>query len=560
MRRWMCWMVVALLAACGPGVAKDPGGGTDAGGDGTPDSGSPTAFKPPRGVLASPADGATGIAAVTALRFTFSEPMDRDATREAFVIHEPAGVSGSLSWTNEDRVFSFKPTSPLPAGATVRWEFTTTAKSAAGLPLEQPFAGSFSVGTPPADGTYPTVVSASPADGGSGLAVAQVLSVTFSEPMDKPATEAAFFVEGVADAAGTFAWNGNTLDFTPSVPWPDSKTVTWGVSAGAKDVGGAGLAQSLYRTFTASSVDTRPPYLVEMPTPGAIGVAPAFSLTLGFSEEMDRASVERAFTVSSCQDMSSQQQVPGSFTWNELGTRVTFQPATAAPYGAYIAYDVSLEAKDLAGNRLGEGGPRVEGPCFYMAVLRIIQRYQVTMERRFELSGSLVHNLKSGTTTVSSNTDVLRVGDATESQAGSGVRRYRGYLGFDLSSLEPGPRRIVSARLEVEQWTTQGSPYGVLGVLDVAPVDFGPTLEAADWTLPVGPSQVLAREAAPAVKSVDVTASVVARWDSRETSGPRAQFRIAFDENAAAQPGNLVDFYNSGSFLTPELILEYEAP
>ncbi|MFP2906023.1 Ig-like domain-containing protein [Pyxidicoccus sp. 3LFB2] len=554
----MSWMVLALLTACGPGVEKDPGA------DGAPDSGSgnPTAFKPPRGVLASPEDGASGIAAVTSLRFTFSEPMDRDATPQAFVIHEPAGVSGSLSWASEDRVFTFKPTSPLPAGATVRWEFTTTAKSAAGLALEQPFTGSFSVGVPPADGTWPTVVSASPGDGASGLPVGQVLRVTFSEPMDKPATEAAFFVEGVADTAGTFAWTGNTLDFTPSAPWPDARPVTWGVSAGAKDVGGAGLAESLSRTFSVSSADTKRPFLVEMPIPVATGVAPSFSLTLGFSEAMDQASVERAFTVYSCKDAFSQQQVPGSFTWNELGDKVTFLAASAAPYGAYIAYDVAEDAKDLAGNPMGGGdGPsRPEVSCFNSPVLRIIQRYQVKLERRFELSGSLVHNLKSGTTRVSSNTDVLRVGDDLESPAGSGVPRYRGYLGFDLSSLQPRPQRIVSAQLEVERWTTQGSPFGVLGSLDVAPVDFGPTLEAADWTLPVGPAQMLARDATADVNTVDVTTSVAARWDSRETSGPRAQFRIAFDENVAAQPGNLVDYYNSGSWVTPELILEYEAP
>jgi hypothetical protein len=554
MRRWMSWMVVALLGACGPGVEKDPGGGT-------PDSGTSGPFGPPRGVLASPADGASGVAAVTSLRITFSEPMDRDATRDAFVIHEPTGVNGSLSWSNEDRVFTFKPSSPLPAGATVRWAFTTAAKSAAGLPLQQPFAGSFSVGVPPADGTWPAVVSAIPANGES-VPVWQTLSVTFSEPMDKPATQAAFFVEGVESQGGTFAWEGNTLVFTPSAPWPVSKTVTWGVGTGAKDVGGAGLADSLLRMFTASSVDTTSPSLVQQPTPGATGVAPSFSLTLGFSEPMDRASVEHAMTVYSCQDQSSQQPVAGTFSWNELGTTVTFRPSAGAPYGAFISYAVSREARDLAGNSLWGDGPDPSGPasCGSTQVLRIIRRLQATMERRWELSGSLVRNLKAGTTTVFSNIDVLRVGDDAERPAGSGVPRYRGFLGFDLSSLEPIPQRIISARLEMQQWTMQGDPYVALGSLDVAPVDFGPTLEAADWALPVGPSQVLSSGAAPTAKVVDVTSSVASRWDARETSGPRAQFRIAFDENLEARPGNLVDFYESGSLQTPQLVLEYEAP
>jgi hypothetical protein len=111
----------------------------------------------------------------------------------------------------------------------------------------------------PADTTPPEVLSSSPAAGSHGAAKSTVISVTFSEPMNQAATEAAFALEDVGGSpvAVTLSWadEGKRLVAVPSAPLAYSNDAsylnyTYRVGTGAADVAGNHLAAAYEATFS----------------------------------------------------------------------------------------------------------------------------------------------------------------------------------------------------------------------------------------------------------------------------------------------------------------------
>ena len=98
--------------------------------------------------------------------------------------------------------------------------------------------------------TAPTVVSTSPADTTSGIAIDSVLSVTFSEDMD-PATITVTSLSIDHGVTGSVAYNSSTFTatFTPSASLAPNTTYTATVSSSCSDVAGNGLAADYVWTF-----------------------------------------------------------------------------------------------------------------------------------------------------------------------------------------------------------------------------------------------------------------------------------------------------------------------
>ena len=109
------------------------------------------------------------------------------------------------------------------------------------------------------DSTPPAVASVSPGDGQVGVARTTGVSVTFSEPMDKSATEAAFALVRRSDGAqvaGTSSWSENTLTFRPAAPLEQATDYAAKVGVGARDAAGNALAVEKawsFRTLATAS-------------------------------------------------------------------------------------------------------------------------------------------------------------------------------------------------------------------------------------------------------------------------------------------------------------------
>jgi hypothetical protein len=67
---------------------------------------------------------------------------------------------------------------------------------------------------PPPDTTAPTIVSVSPEDGVNGVRADADLVITFSEPMDRVSTQAAYQSADIPAGAVTFSWNSDSSVLT----------------------------------------------------------------------------------------------------------------------------------------------------------------------------------------------------------------------------------------------------------------------------------------------------------------------------------------------------------
>ena len=107
-----------------------------------------------------------------------------------------------------------------------------------------------------ADTTRPTIVSVSPADGAQDVPASTTISVAFSEPMDRPSTEAAFSLSvgtTTPSVAGAFAWGGNTMTFTPNGDLATTSPHTASIDTQARDLSGNSIASTYSWSFTTES-------------------------------------------------------------------------------------------------------------------------------------------------------------------------------------------------------------------------------------------------------------------------------------------------------------------
>jgi hypothetical protein len=101
----------------------------------------------------------------------------------------------------------------------------------------------------------------------------------------------------------------------------------------------------------------------------------------------------------------------------------------------------------------------------------------------------------------------------------------RAFVSFLVGSLPPGAQ-VESATLWVNQITTLGSPFSVLGSLIASHVNIGDFLDAGDYDTPIlSLAGTISNSETNGWKSIDVTAQVKA--DLTALRG-RSQFRLQF--------------------------------
>lgn len=211
------------------------------------------------------------------------------------------------------------------------------------------------------DDTLPEVETTSPYTSQDGVATNTAIAVVFSEPMDTANTEDAFTLEagdGSGEKTGSFAWsNGDrALTFAPDPPTPDSPALdassvyTVTVDTGATDVAGNPLEAPLSFSFTTGSgMDLVAPYVTgTSPEDDTTDRAVNLPISVSFSESMDGASTEAAFSIDPAVD--------GSLSWSDGSRLLSFTPATT--FAADTPYTVTIagSAEDLAGNQMDPSG------------------------------------------------------------------------------------------------------------------------------------------------------------------------------------------------------------
>jgi hypothetical protein len=274
------------------------------------------------------------------------------------------------------------------------------------------------------------------------------------------------------------------------------------------------------------------------PADGVNKQQPGVDITVTFSEAMDQASAEAAFSVNPA--------VAGTFSWDAEGKVMTFAPNASFAHGTHVNWQVAGAAKDATGLAMGED---------FNAGFWILMQKTITLYSQPDRDGYAGY---AGTPPMGpfpmaiANGNKLLVGWQT-----------RGFLTFDLSELPAGTQQIVAAELVIHQIDHSPQAYGAAtGDLRITSVAYE-TLDFADYHAPAvefclgacAPvSYLLSDNAADGWKTADVTKFVQRDWENSK-GDPGAglvlpgglerltQFRLQFDKENINVPGISAEFH-----------------
>ncbi len=238
----------------------------------------------------------------------------------------------------------------------VTYKYRVSANGQIGIPGELSAETVTSAITIP-DITAPTITSATPAAGATGIASNATVSVTFSEPMDAATiSTTTFFLKtsGGALIPGAVGYTAatRTAVFTPTSALPSSTSLTANVTTGAKDAAGNGLATIFSLSFTTR--DEIPPNLVSTsPDNGATGIPVTTAITVTFSEGMNPGTINTSSVLLKL--TSSGASVAGTVNYNSTTLTATLNPSEQLSFGTGYTVIVTTDAKDVAGNSLAAG-------------------------------------------------------------------------------------------------------------------------------------------------------------------------------------------------------------
>ena len=227
-------------------------------------------------------------------------------------------ISGTVSYSGTTATFT--PSANLSVSTTMYTaRITTGVQDLAGNAMASDFTWSFTT----VDTIQPTVISTSPANGATGVAINSSITATFSEAMQSSTINTNTFTVsgGSGNISGAVSYSGTTATFTPSGNLSDSTIYTARITTGVKDLAGNALASDYTWSFTTTS-DTDPPIVIStIPVNGATGVAINSIITATFSEAMQASTINtNTFTVS-----DGSGNISGTVSYS--GTTATFTPS-----------------------------------------------------------------------------------------------------------------------------------------------------------------------------------------------------------------------------------------
>jgi hypothetical protein len=317
---------------------------------------------PPTVISTVPVDGATAVPVNQALSATFSVAMTPAAiTTTSFTLKATTSgksVLGTVNYVPAGSVATFTPTANLAPTTEYTATITTAATDLAGTALAGNYVWTFTTAALPL-AVPPTVISTIPGDLATDQPLNQIVSATFSEPMNPATIDAGTFTltgPGATPVAGLVAYAavGNTLTFTPTQNLAASTTFTATITTGATNLAGTALANNFVWTFTTgAAAAVIPPEIVSTnPDNLATNVPLNQAVSATFTQAMNPLTI----TTGTFQLNGPSNTVAGTVSYDAINFIATFTPTSPLiPSTTYTA-TITSGATDLAGNPLGNTG------------------------------------------------------------------------------------------------------------------------------------------------------------------------------------------------------------
>jgi hypothetical protein len=318
---------------------------------------------PPMVISTVPVNGAVNVPINQALSATFSVAMNPTTiSSTSFTLKATTSgtaVIGTVAYVAAGSVATFTPTADLAPTTEYTATITTGATNLDGTPLAQNYTWTFTTGALPI-AIPPTVISTIPADLATDQPLNQIVSATFSEPMNPATINSTTFTltgPGATPVSGLVAYAsvGNTLTFTPTSNLAASTTFTATITTGAQDLAGTGLAANYVWTFTTgAAVAVVPPELVSTdPANAATGVPLNQAVSATFSEAMNPLTITTGtFTLAGPGGVA----VLGTVSYDAIDFIATFTPTLPLIASTTYIATITNGATDSAGNPLGTSG------------------------------------------------------------------------------------------------------------------------------------------------------------------------------------------------------------
>jgi hypothetical protein len=305
----------------------------------------------------TPASGATNVLAAAVVSVSFSEAMDA-ATLNATTFKLTSGatatpVAGTVAGSGSTAVFTH--TAPLASNTTYTATISTGARSMGGTAMAARHTWSFSTGSAVVPPVAPTVLSSTPLDGATGVALNGSVSATFSQAMDPTTLTSTTFkvtygTPAIA-AAGIVTYASSKAVFSPSANLLASTVYTATITTGAMNLLGTALTASHSWSFTTGTA-TVPGLPVDLASSGGfvilaksgISTVPTSAITgnLGLSPAAASAITGFSLTAAASNVFSTSPQVTGKVYASN------YSPPTPANLTTAVG-DMMLAFTDAAG-------------------------------------------------------------------------------------------------------------------------------------------------------------------------------------------------------------------
>ena len=257
--------------------------------DSTTGSGSSSDTIAPRLLVMQPVNGSSGVPINITIAAQFSEEMDSTSFNDS-TFYLSDGIGAEITYV--DKWARLRPYQNLQNSHSYTVTLSPLIEDTACNALAGQYLWSFT--TIASDIIPPEVITTTPVNGATEVALNTNIIVEFSEPMDTTAiNENSFFVSG--GVTGHISYHVNSATFNPSEDLVRGNTYVVILSTQIEDQAGNSLMSNYHWSFSTIIGDTITPQITGYePEDGAINIPSDAVITVNFSEEMDPSTISSA--------------------------------------------------------------------------------------------------------------------------------------------------------------------------------------------------------------------------------------------------------------------------